>query len=99
MRNVIDLSMKTFLTSDKRCGFKTGIRNGIIFILDYRSIRNTTPERFKNLGYDDTCVHLQRINWRDYKHHITLKVLVCIAPNSRTIFCLNHMVIKFPIEK
>ena len=28
-------------------------------------------------------IDLQRITWSDYKHHNTLKALVCIAPNSR----------------
>ena len=74
----------------------SAVLSSIIFIVDYGSIRNTKLERFKKIGdmyaiLDGTVffietsknIDLQRISWSNYKHHNTLKALVCIAPNSR----------------
>ena len=29
---------------------------------------------------------MQRATWREYKHHNTVKFLVCVAPNSSAIY-------------
>lgn len=87
--------------------------SSVIFILDYGCIRNTKPERFKKIGYDDIYSILDgtdfftetpknldfwRITWSNYKQHNTLKALVCIAPNSGIFFYLLHMVVQLRIE-
>ena len=47
----------------------------MIGIIDCSEIFIETP---KNL-------ELQSATWSDYKHHNTLKFLVCVAPNSATV--------------
>ena len=73
----------------------------MVYIPDYENIRNTTPARFVRMGYADTHsildgteffietpknLDLQKSTWSDYKHHNTLKSLICVAPNSTIMF-------------
>ena len=46
-------------------------------IIDYSEIFIESP---KNL-------ELQSATWSEYKHHNTLKFLVCVTPNSAITFC------------
>ena len=50
--------------------------SNLIGIIDYSEIFIETP---KNL-------ELQSATWSDYKHHNTLKFLICVAPNSAITF-------------
>ncbi|XP_057290156.1 uncharacterized protein LOC130612824 [Hydractinia symbiolongicarpus] len=71
----------------------------LIFLPQQRSVVNTRPPRFQSMPdlfaiLDGTEFFiqtpknpaLQKLTWSDYKHHNTLKVLVCIAPNSTITF-------------
>ena len=77
------------------------VLKSVIFIPEMEKIQSTLPDRFKTLRYNDVhsildCTEffietpknldLQRVTWSDYKHHNTLKALVCVAPNSSIIF-------------
>ena len=70
-----------------------------VFIPDIETILVTTPKRyihFENLIgiidcseiFTETPKHLelQSATWSEYKHHNTLKFLVCVAPNSAITF-------------
>lgn len=71
----------------------------LIFLPQQGSVVNTRPPRFQSMPdlfaiLDGTEFFiqtpknpdLQKLTWSDYKHHNTLKVLVCIAPNSMITF-------------
>jgi len=71
----------------------------LIFMPDLGSILATSPKRydkFKNLVGIIDCseifietpkdLELQSVTWSDYKHHNTLKFLICVAPNSAITF-------------
>ena len=71
----------------------------IIYMPSQQSIANTRPSRFKSMPdlysiIDGTEFFiqtpknpdLQKLTWSDYKHHNTLKALVCVAPNSLVTF-------------
>ena len=45
----------------------SAVLSSIIFISDYESIRNTTPEGFKKMGYGDTQIQK---NYRLTKDHL-----------------------------
>ena len=70
-----------------------------VFIPDLEVILATTPDRFcqfKNLvgtvDYSEVFIEtpknleLQSATWSEYKHHNTIKCLVCVAPNSSIIY-------------
>ena len=50
--------------------------NNLHSIIDATELFIETPKGLKN----------QRLTWSNYKHHNTLKILVCIASNSSIIF-------------
>ena len=70
-----------------------------VFIPDIETTLDFTPEffhKFKNLIGVIDCTEvfietpkdldLQKATWREYKHHKTVKLLVCKAPNSSVLF-------------
>ena len=70
-----------------------------IYIPDQQNISNTRPKRFKHIPDLNAIIDgteyfietpknpdIQKITWSDYKHHNTLKVLVCCAANSMITF-------------
>ena len=69
-----------------------------IFIPDLEVILATTPDHFRqfnNLGIIDCSevfietpknLELQSATWSEYKHHNTIKFLVCVHPNSSIIY-------------
>ncbi|XP_047137793.1 uncharacterized protein LOC124814300 [Hydra vulgaris] len=80
----------------------SAVLSPIVYIPDKGNIVNTRPDRFinyKNLHsimdatefFIETPKNpdLQKLTWSEYKHHNTIKVLVCIAPNSSIMF-LSH---------
>ena len=67
---------------------------------DIETILATTPKMYGHFIYlieiiecseifieTPKKIELQSATWSEYKHHNTLKFLVCIAPNSGIIFC------------
>lgn len=71
----------------------------IVYVPDEDKISNTLRKRFKSLPkmhsiLDGTeffietpkNLDLQKLTWSEYKHHNTLKTLVCVAPNSTIVF-------------
>lgn len=71
----------------------------MVYIPDQESLIATKPERYRHLPdlhsildcsevFIETPkdLYLQSATWSDYKHHNTLKFLVCVAPNSSIIF-------------
>ena len=77
----------------------SAVLSNLINIPEKEKIKVTLPDRFKAMPdvhsiIDATEVFietlkildLQRSTWSQYKHHNTLKILVCIAPNSAVIF-------------
>lgn len=77
----------------------SSVLSNMVEVPEKGNITATLPERFKSMPdihsiLDATEVFietpknldLQRSTWSQYKHHNTLKILVCIAPNSSIIF-------------
>lgn len=79
----------------------SSVIGSMVYVPEYENIRATTPQRFHKMGYGDTHsildgteffietpknLDLQKVTWSDYKHHNTLKVLICVAPNSTVVF-------------
>ena len=77
------------------------VLSSMIFIPDQSNISNTRSSRFKSMPdlhsiLDGTEFFIQtpknpdnqKLTWSDYKHHNTLKVLVCVSPNS-SIICIS----------
>ncbi|KAL5008430.1 hypothetical protein ScPMuIL_014011 [Solemya velum] len=71
----------------------------MVYIPDQESLIATKPDRYRHLPglhsildcsevFIETPkdLYLQSATWSDYKHHNTLKFLVCVAPNSSIIF-------------
>ena len=70
-----------------------------IFVPDIEKILATTPRRYRHfenlIGIIDSSkifieipknLELQSATWSEYKHHNTLKFLVCVSPNSTLTF-------------
>ncbi|XP_065666922.1 uncharacterized protein LOC124813812 isoform X2 [Hydra vulgaris] len=80
----------------------SAVLSPIVYIPDKVNIINTRPGRFKDYKNLHSIMDateffietpknpdLQKLTWSEYKHHNTMKVLVCIAPNSAIMF-LSH---------
>ena len=75
------------------------VLKSLVFVPSMNTILTTTPlrsRRFKNMFGIIDCSEiflqtpkypeLQSVTWSEYKHHNTLKFLVCVAPNSQIIY-------------
>ena len=90
----------------------SAILGPMVYVPDKENITSTLPKRFRTMPdmhsiLDGTeffietpkNLDLQKLTWSEYKHHNTLKSLVCVAPNSTIMFVSQAMVVQYQIKK
>lgn len=92
----IGLTSSIFLTWVKACSL---VLAPLIFMPEQEFVSNTRPSRFKGMPDLHSIIdgteffiqtpknpEMQKLTWSEYKHHNTLKALVCVSPNSMITF-------------